>query len=115
MAALLVSCTESQGWSRISPADLAREISTAGNELVIVDVREPELYRAGHIPGAINLPYPDSKTSFSTRLEPGQNIVFVCHGGPMGDEMASILVKNGYLQVRNLEAGMKQWTGPMER
>jgi rhodanese-related sulfurtransferase len=111
---LPAACTEIQGPAQISPNDLAREISASGENLVIVDVREPELYRAGHIPGAINLPYPDSKTIFPARLEPDQNIVFVCHSGPMGDEMAEILAKNGFPRIRNLKGGMKTWTGPLE-
>lgn len=32
-----------------------------GKALVIVDVREPELFAAGHIPGAINIPYDEAK------------------------------------------------------
>lgn len=114
IVASLVACGGHEGWSRVSPIDLAGELGSPNHELVIVDVREPELYRAGHIPGAINLPYPDSKTNFSSVLKPDQNIVFVCHGGPMGDQMAAILAEKGYRHLRNLEGGMNTWTGDLE-
>ena len=82
---------------------------------VIVDVREPELFSAGHIPGAVNIPYDSAKERILKELSPGDTIVFVCHGGPMGDELAEVLVKEGYPRVYNLRGGMRWWRGPLER
>ena len=82
-----------------------------GKGLVIVDVREPELFSAGHIRGAINIPYDDAKPRIVKELAPKDRIVFVCHGGPMGDELGKLLVKNGYPDVYNLTGGMKKWKG----
>jgi len=82
-----------------------------GKGLVIVDVREPELFTAGHIKGAINIPYDDAKPRIVKELAPKDRIVFVCHGGPMGDELGKMLVKNGYKDVYNLAGGMKKWKG----
>jgi rhodanese-related sulfurtransferase len=104
----------SNGWSVVSASDLITEMQVPGHSLVIVDVREPELYKAGHIPGAINIPYPGAKTQALDELSPDQNIVFVCHGGPMGAELAAILDTKGYKKVRNLTGGMRQWSGPLE-
>ena len=39
----------------VSPEDLRRELGN-GNGVVVVDVRESDEYRAGHVPGAIHLP-----------------------------------------------------------
>ncbi|HUK55748.1 MAG TPA: rhodanese-like domain-containing protein [Nitrospiria bacterium] len=82
-----------------------------GKSMVIVDVREAELFSAGHIKGAINIPYDDAKTRVLKELSPNDRIVFVCHGGPMGDELGKLLVRNGYNDVYNLAGGMKKWTG----
>ena len=84
---------------------------TDGKPLVIVDVREPELFSAGHIKGAINIPYDDAKPRVLRELSRKDRIVFVCHGGPMGDELGRLLVKNGYPDVSNLKGGMKNWKG----
>jgi rhodanese-related sulfurtransferase len=81
--------------------------------LTIVDVREPELFAEGHIPGAINRPWPGVKATAATELSKDHAIVLVCHGGPMGDELADILVAAGFTDVRNLEGGMRQWRGPI--
>jgi rhodanese-related sulfurtransferase len=86
-----------------------------GKKVVIVDVREPELFAVGHIPGAINIPYDDAKPRILRELQPQDRIVFVCHGGPMGDELGTLLAGRGYQSVYNLRGGMKKWKGPLER
>lgn len=82
-----------------------------GKPLVIVDVREPELFSKGHIKGAINIPYDDAKARVLKELSPSDRIVFVCHGGPMGDKLGHRLIAKGYNEVNNLKGGMKKWRG----
>ena len=84
-----------------------------GKGLVIVDVREPELFSKGHIKGAINIPYDDAKPRLVGELSPKDRIVFVCHGGPMGDELGRLMAGKGYPAVYNLAGGMKKWTGAL--
>jgi len=86
-----------------------------GKSIVIVDVREPELFVKGHIKGAINIPYDDAKPRIAKELSPKDRIVFVCHGGPMGDELGHLLAGKGYPTVYNLKGGMKKWTGMVVR
>ncbi len=88
-----------------------KALMTDGQPLVIVDVREPELFAAGHIRGAINIPYDDARPRIAKELSPRDRIVFVCHGGPMGDELGHALAENGYPNVYNLKGGMKKWKG----
>src|SRR5438477_368452 len=73
-----------------------------GKPMVIVDVREPELFSKGHIKKAINIPYDGAKTRVLKELSPKDRIMFVCHGGPMGDELGKLLVQSGYKDVYNL-------------
>ena len=86
-------------------------LMTDGRPLVIVDVREPELFAAGRIRGAINMPYDDARPRIFRELSPEDRIVFVCHGGDMGDELGHLLAENGYTSVYNLRGGMKKWQG----
>lgn len=92
--------------------DELRKMMKDGGQLTIVDVREPELFAKGHIPGAINIPYDDAHSRVLKELSPKDRIVFVCHGGPMGDELGDLLIKNGYTSVYNLKGGMRGWSGP---
>ena len=81
----------------------------------IVDVRELELFKSGHVPGAINIPYDTAHNRILKELSPKDRVVFICHGGPMGDELGGILTKNGYTKVYNVKGGMKRWKGPLEK
>lgn len=111
MAALCaVSPAMAGGLTTIDGTQL-EAVMADGRGLVIVDVREPELFAAGHIRGAINIPYDDAKPRIVKELLPTDRIVFVCHGGPMGDELGHLLAEQGYPAVYNLKGGMKKWKG----
>ena len=86
-----------------------------GQPVKIVDVREPELFKSGHVPGAVNIPYDTAHARILKELSPKDRVVFICHGGPMGDELGGILTKNGYTKVYNVKGGMKHWKGPLEQ
>ena len=86
-----------------------------GQPVKIVDVREPELFKSGHVPGAVNIPYDTAHGRILKELSPKDRVVFICHGGPMGDELGGILTKNGYTKVYNVKGGMKHWKGPLEQ
>lgn len=94
---------------------LLQAMQVDGKPLVIVDVREPELFAKGHIKGAINIPYDDARPRIVKELSPKDRIVFVCHGGPMGDKLGRLLAEKGYPTVYNLNGGMKKWKGPVVR
>ncbi len=86
-----------------------------GKPLVVVDLREPELYAASHVPGAINIPYDGARVRVLKELSPSERIVFICHGGPMGDELAEVLSDHGYNDVYNVAGGMRHWKGPVTK
>lgn len=104
----------SEGYTKVNGEDLQAMLSDGGT-ITVVDVREPRLFNNGHVPGAINIPYNGAHGRILTELGKEDRIVFVCHGGPMGDELAEILVDNGYKYVYNLERGMWGWHGELER
>lgn len=84
-----------------------------GAIFTVVDVREPWLFKKGHIEGAINIPYDGAHDRVAHELSPDDTILFVCHGGPMGDELADILLDKEFKKVYNLKGGMRAWRGPV--
>jgi rhodanese-related sulfurtransferase len=82
-----------------------------GKPIRIVDVRESDEFADGHIKGAVNIPYKPAKSRVLKDLSAKERIVFVCHGGPMGHELGTLLANNGYPEVYNLIGGMKKWRG----
>lgn len=83
-------------------------------DMVIVDLREPDLFADSRVPGSINIPFDDIETRYK-ELPKNKKIVFVCHTGRMGTESGNLLLQNGYKQVFNLEGGMAKWTGELEK
>lgn len=86
-----------------------------GQPTKIVDVREPELFADGHVPGAINIPYDNARERILKELSKNDRIVFICHSGPMGEKLSGVLTQNGYPKVYNVDGGMRWWKGPLEK
>jgi rhodanese-related sulfurtransferase len=79
-----------------------------GGNAFVLDVREPEEYAGGHVPGAVNLP----QAEIATRLEevPRDRVVFaVCQGGFRSRRAAQFLRQAGYERVINVEGGTAEW------
>ena len=76
---------------------------------MIVDVRSPEEYAAGHINFAINMPIDTFKDNIS-RIEDwkDKNVIVYCNSGKKSGEAADILVSNGFTKVYNGE-GVKKY------
>ena len=78
-------------------------------EALVLDVRPPEEYEAGHIPGAINIPLkmlPQRLAEFPRRTE----VVAYCRGPycMLAFEAVKRLRKRGY-RARRLEDGFPEW------
>lgn len=75
----------------------------------IIDVRMPGEYRAGHIPGAENVPLNKIEGYTGNNNE---KVYVICQSGMRSKRAASILKKKGY-DVVNIRGGMSQWNGPV--
>lgn len=78
-------------------------------ESFLLDVREPQEYAEGHVPGAINLPQSD----LASRLEelPRDRPIFViCRSGVRSMRAAQFLKQVGFADVINVQGGTLAWT-----
>jgi rhodanese-related sulfurtransferase/DNA-binding transcriptional ArsR family regulator len=77
--------------------------------VTILDVRPTEEYRAGHIPGAVNLPLKDLDMHLND-LPRDQEIIAYCRGPycVLSFEAVAALRNNGY-DARRLEDGYPEW------
>jgi len=93
----------------IAAPELAKRVGS-GSAPVILDVRTPAEYAAGHIPGSINIPH----TELATRLAeiPGTKsteIVVHCQAGRRAATAEEILAQQGYTGVRDLQGHFGGW------
>jgi len=92
-------------------------IDLEDDNLILLDVREPEEFASGSIPGKHPLTIPRGKLEFMA-IEKiaklyGQNapIITYCLKGPRGTLAALQLQRLGFTNVKNLEGGILAWVG----
>jgi sulfur-carrier protein adenylyltransferase/sulfurtransferase len=97
--------------NRIDEVDPAAVHEQVGNGAVIVDVREPEEWAAGHIPGAVHVP----KSYLESRIEgavPDRSghVVLYCASGNRSAWAARTLTEDlGYEHVESMTGGFTLW------
>lgn len=82
----------------------------AKKKTVVLDVRSPEEFARGHIPGALNADI--NSTDFAkqaAQFDKKQSIVVSCHVGSRGAIAGAKLAGLGFKNVFNLDGGMAAW------
>ena len=78
---------------------------------IILDVRRPDEYAAGHIPNAINVPNESVGTAEIPELpDKNQLIMVYCRSGRRSKEASEKLVKLGYTNIVEF-GGILDWKG----
>lgn len=78
---------------------------------IILDVRRPDEFTAGHIPGAINVPNESiGKDEIAELPQKDQLIMVYCRSGRRSKEAAEKLVKLGYTNIVEF-GGILDWKG----
>jgi rhodanese-related sulfurtransferase/DNA-binding transcriptional ArsR family regulator len=77
--------------------------------VTVLDVRPPEEYAAGHLPGAVNIPLGELEQHL-TELDPGQEVVAYCRGPHcvLAFDAVARLREKG-LKARRLQDGFPEW------
>ncbi len=84
-----------------------------GRALLLVDVREPREFEAGHLAGAVNIPLAeigDRLQEIALDAVP----VFICRSGARSLVASGIAVRGGRAGVCNLEGGLLAWAAEVD-
>lgn len=111
LAALLLS------WSAVawSVTDMSREqlqeARAAGTALVLVDLRSPDEFAAGHVPGAVNIPLDQvgARVGDFRALQKKGEIVLYCRSGRRTAQAVQTLESAGLDGLRHLKGDMQGW------
>lgn len=101
------AASKDKRYASINAARLEQMLQS-GQELTVVDCREPGLYEASHITGARSMPYDVFMKEHRT-LPATAPVVLVCYVGMFSRVAASKLCDSGYTEVLSLRGGMKSW------
>lgn len=75
---------------------------------VLIDVREANEWRAGHVAGAIHIPLGKLSTS-AKRIPKQRQVLVICQSGMRSRSAAKQLREMGF-DVLNVSGGMSAWT-----
>lgn len=78
------------------------------DDAVLLDVREPEEWAAGHAPGAVHIPLGDLPSRVGDLPRTDGPLAVTCRGGGRSSQAVAWLVSQGVDAV-NLDGGMKAW------
>ena len=87
------------------------------DEWLLIDVRSPEEFAEGHIPGAINMPHSEIE-SYVSQLDKDQRIIVYCHSGRRAMLTLETLKSRSFTDVSHLEGDMMGWNAaglPVDR
>jgi len=80
----------------------------SGKAPVVIDVRTPAEYAAGHIPGAVNIPF-DQVAKRISDVDAPNGVALYCMIGPRARKGESALLAMGYEEVFHIEGGFSAW------
>ncbi|TBW37603.1 rhodanese-like domain-containing protein [Siculibacillus lacustris] len=81
----------------------------AAGRIVLIDVREPEEFRTGHVPGAVNMPL----SAFKPAAVPApgdKTVVVMCRSGARSARAISALATIGRTDVVDYSGSLNDWT-----
>ncbi len=95
--------------TEISPQELKIQLDN-GHNILVVDMRSPWEYQAGHIPGAINM-FVQTIPARLNELPQDRSIVLQCWHGHTSLDASAFLIQNGWpaSNIASLNGGMAGW------
>lgn len=109
-----MEATESNKRIENLSVDKAKEWVTGKAEGVLLDVRQPEEYRSGHLPGAVFIPLPDLIDRVG-ELDPAKAVLAYCRSGNRSRAAAAFLLSEGFSNVYSLDGGITAWNGQVAK
>lgn len=111
MVLILTGCSAGN-YQNISAQDAKNLINQ--DKVTIIDVRTPEEYNSGHIPGAKLIPLQIIEGQ-AEKLSKDKSYLLVCHSGNRSTQASEILKEKGFKHIYNMTGGMNNWTYDIEK
>jgi rhodanese-related sulfurtransferase len=94
----------------LAPAAAEALLQDPPSGLVVLDVRTPAEFAAGHISGAIDLDL--SGATFQadvSKLDPGTPYFVYCHSGNRSAQAVAFMQQHGFRSIYELQGGITAW------
>ncbi|WP_227396449.1 sulfurtransferase TusA family protein [Jeotgalibacillus aurantiacus] len=104
---------------KVAPAGDVKSISNEELEakmktgpVILLDVREPEEYAGGHIPGAHSVPLAQVE-QYIAAIPASEPVYVLCKSGMRSQMACDNLMVNGRSNIIRVAPGMSEWNGPI--
>lgn len=118
LALVTQACQEASS-PEVTPFEPGQLLAARPAEALLLDVRSPEEFAAGHVPGATNVPHAEVAGRVSElgddRARP---VIVYCESGRRAQRAETALLAAGFTDVRHLEGDIRAWRDagrPIER
>ncbi|MCX8021290.1 MAG: rhodanese-like domain-containing protein [Syntrophorhabdaceae bacterium] len=91
-------------------ADEARKLLEQNPDINLIDVRQPEEYKEGHIPGATLIPLPELPDRLN-EIDRDKTIVVYCRSGRRSLAASQLISNVIEKDIYNMEGGILAWSG----
>ena len=110
MAIVMGACSQGESDApEMLPQELTARMASE-TPPVVLDVRAPQEYAAGHVPGAINVPHKALAGRLAEVLDfRDREVVLYCERGKRSDMAGAILREAGFASVSHLQGHMVEW------
>jgi rhodanese-related sulfurtransferase len=98
--------------NEISVTELAKK-HNAGEDFLLLDVREPDELAIASIPWAVAIPMGDVPVRLE-ELPKDKPIAVLCHGGTRSGRVTRFLNENGYPAAVNVAGGIRAWSNDVD-
>ncbi len=95
------------GVTRLSPQQYISQFATAARPHLLLDVRTPEEFASGHIPGAVNISLQTLQSRLGS-IPSDQPVVIYCRSGNRSATAAQLLADAGYQNIYDM-GGILAW------
>lgn len=92
----------------VSPEEV-QALRSSGESVVYLDVREPNEWNLGRIPGAVHLPRGNLETKIEALVDRQQRVVVYCARGNRSALAALTMKQMGYENVASMSRGFLGW------
>lgn len=92
----------------ISPQELLSKLKKEPEIVQVVDVRTVPEWQSGHIEGAVHIMLNEISEKIPD-LSKDKTLVFICGSGYRSSIAASLMQREGYKDICNVQGGMQEW------
>lgn len=108
LSALLFACQSGTGQTKLAPEQFKQKMDEPG--VILLDVRSPGEYSAGHLPGAVNIDYNGKDFAGEvSKLDTSKTYLVYCTVGGRANKAAEQMKKSGFRSILEMQGGYPDW------